>query len=231
MSVQRGTHEGRRVPDLRSTLEEETAMMRRSDVHGVDETSEGSSPTRDPPRWITGSASADPAPDGRAGSGVGRMLGDGMVAGLLGYAAVVVVVSAMDAAQGRSPFHTAALLGSWLFFGLEDPSALELWAGPVLAYNGVHLIVSLAAGMVGALLVLESERWRGFWYFALMVLVAAGTYTVVLLIGAGGEIARALDGPTVVLGTTAWLGAMTAYFWSAHRGAWQEIEADMDAEG
>jgi len=45
----------------------------------------------------------------------------GLVSGLIGYGTVVLVVSLMNILGGRSPFHTAAVLGSTLFSGLRDP--------------------------------------------------------------------------------------------------------------
>lgn len=138
---------------------------------------------------------------------------------------------AMDLAQGRTPFHTAGLIGSWLFFGGAAPPPPQAWAGPVLAYNGVHLLASLAVGILGAVLVLGSDLHRGFWYFALLVLVAAGMYAFTLLGGIRVEVAGALDWPTVVLGTGAWLGVMTVWFWRAHRWTRQRIRADLDAGG
>ncbi len=54
----------------------------------------------------------------------------GLFAGLLGYAIVVVYFAAANLVAGRSLFHTAALLGSAMFFGLKDPATLTISAAP-----------------------------------------------------------------------------------------------------
>lgn len=56
-----------------------------------------------------------------------------MYAGLLGYATVVVLFAAINVVAGRSPFYTPAMFGSVLFYGLEDPSAVEIAPGPTAA--------------------------------------------------------------------------------------------------
>lgn len=71
---------------------------------------------------------------------------------------------ALDLVQARSPFYTAALPGSVLFYGLEDPADLVVWAGPVPAYNGIHMLTFLAVGPVAAWLASGAERGPQFWY-------------------------------------------------------------------
>jgi hypothetical protein len=194
----------------------------------VEEASEESFPASDAPAWIEGSATPEATPPHR--TNIARVVREGVIAGLLGYAAVVVVVAAMDLVRGRSPFHTAAVLGSWLFYGLEAASRSSIEPGPVLAYNGVHLLVSLAVGTVAALLVLESGLFRGFWYFALMILIAAVMYPLVVLGGIAVEWGQMLDWTTVLVGTAAWLAAMTTYFWRCHGDVVRKIRSDMEAD-
>lgn len=209
----------------------EVTMRPDADSDPVTESSEESFPASDAPGWIGGSASpgsqATPPPTSpRLPVPV-----EGLIAGLLGYAAVVVTVAAMDLLAGRALFHTPAALGSWLFFWPGDVSGPAPRAGPLLTWNGVHLVLSLVVGTIGAFLVLESERLMGFWYFALMVLIATAVYAVVILGGVGTELAQVLDWPTILVGTVAWLGAMTLWFWKAHPGAAQRLQADLDSDG
>lgn len=173
------------------------------------------------------SAPLDAVATTTSGDRVRRVFREGFLAGLAGYAAVVVVVAALDALAGRAVFHTPGLLGSWLVFGLTDPAGFAPTPGPVLAYNGIHLLGSLAAGTMGALMVLDAELVRGFWYVGLMALVALAVVVIAVLGGAAVELGQAVDWGSVVLGTTAWLTAMTAYFWSAHRRDAARIEASL----
>lgn len=177
-----------------------------------DEASRNRSPARESYRW----------------SDVGR---EGPVAGLIGYAAVVVVIGAIDILQGRGLFYTPSLLGARLFLGGGDPVVPEVDGGAVMAYNGFHLLGSLAMGFVGAFTIAATERLYSFWYIALMILIASGLYTVAVLGGIGAEMIQAVGWVTVVIGTTAWFGGMTVYFWSAHPRLLGSLDHDPDAAG
>jgi sugar phosphate permease len=112
-----------------------------------------------------------------------RTLQGGLVAGLIGYGTVVGFFAVLNLIEGRSPFHTAALLGSALFMGLDDPVAVEVAARPVLAYNAVHLLAFLAAGFVTSWLVSLAERHPSVQYLVLVLLLVIGfhVYGAVLL--------------------------------------------------
>ncbi len=88
----------------------------------------------------------------------------GLVAGLIGYAAVAAFFAIYNLASGRSPFYTAALFGGALFYGLRDAAQVAVWPGPVLAYNGVHLVVFLVLGMIASWLAYLADRGPQFWY-------------------------------------------------------------------
>lgn len=157
---------------------------------------------------------------------IASILREGLVGGLVAYLSVVVAFALLNVAQGRSPFHTAAAMGAVLFHGGEAASFFALDPQPILAYNGIHLLGSLAVATVAAFLIHESELHKSLWYFGLMVLVAAGVYSIVLFGVAGSEIGGVLSWSTVVFGTLVWVGAMTAYFLRAHRGLLGGLRAD-----
>ncbi|UCG87017.1 MAG: hypothetical protein JSW71_00255 [Gemmatimonadota bacterium] len=123
------------------------------------------------------------------------VLAGGLVSGLIGYATVVALVGAFNLVMGRSLFHTAALFGSAMFYGLEDPAALQIEAGPVLAFNMLHVLTFLAAGMLASWLVALAERFPAAQYFILVVLifVAFHVFAALLLFA------------TPLLGNGAWL--------------------------
>jgi hypothetical protein len=95
----------------------------------------------------------------------------GLWAGIIGYGTVVVVMAAINVILGRSPFYTAALFGSALFYGLKDPTQLVIAAGPVLAYNGAHMVAFLALGFGASWLTALAERNPTAQYFVLFVLI------------------------------------------------------------
>jgi hypothetical protein len=106
-----------------------------------------------------------------------------MVAGLLGYATIVVLFGLLNVLMGRSFFFTPAMLGATLFYGLEDPAALEITPGPVLAYNMVHVLALVALGTLASWLASKAEQYPVARYLILFVLifVAAHVYTALLV--------------------------------------------------
>lgn len=111
------------------------------------------------------------------------VLSGGLFAGLMGYGTVVIFFAVLNLVAGRSPFYTAALFGSALFFGLEDPSQLAVTPAPVLAYNMVHVLGFLVLGLLASWLVGLAERYPVARFFILFVLVfvAGHVYAGLLL--------------------------------------------------
>ncbi len=110
------------------------------------------------------------------------LLTEGFAAGLIGYAAAIAVVAGIDLVAGRSIFFTPALFGATLFYGLEDPSALAVAPGPVLAYNMVHLLAFLLLGLTGAWLTGLAERYPAAQYLVLVLLAFIGFHVYVALL-------------------------------------------------
>jgi hypothetical protein len=146
-----------------------------------------------------------------------QVLAQGLIAGVLGYAAVAVFFLVVNVIAGRSPFHTAAALGSALFYGLQDPALLAIEPGPVLAYNGVHLLMSLVAGMIAAWLLFEIEHHHFLWYFGFFVFLAGFVFSLVLLGVYGAEIAHVVSWTLVLGGNLIWVLALGGYLWYQHR--------------
>lgn len=147
-----------------------------------------------------------------------QVLTQGLIAGFIGYAAVVVFFAALNLIGGRSAFYTAAALGSSLFYGLQDPSLLTIAPGPVLAYNGVHLLLSLLIGTIGAWLIFEIERHHFLWYFVGFIFLAGFIYGLVAIGIVSAEIAQVLPWWTVLTANLIWVGSLGLYLWFQHRG-------------
>lgn len=141
---------------------------------------------------------------------------DGLWAGVIGYAAVVIVVALLNLLSGRSPFYTAALFGSALFYHLGDPAALVIAPGPVLAYNMVHMVVFLGLGLLCAWLVSLAERFPTTQYLVLVLLL----FVVAHVYFAMAFLTRPLLGDLVWwhvgAGSFAAAAGMGWYFFSSH---------------
>lgn len=111
------------------------------------------------------------------------ILNGGLFAGLLGYGTVVVLFALFNVLAGRSPFYTPAMFGAVLFYGLDDPAALVVTPGPVLAYNMVHVLGYLALGMFGSWLVAKAEQYPIARFAVLFValFVAAHLYAALII--------------------------------------------------
>jgi hypothetical protein len=101
----------------------------------------------------------------------GAVIRQGLVAGLIGCLTVILVFAVLNLLAGRSPFHTAALLGGVLVSGLRDPGSVVIAPGPILAYNALHLIVFLGVGLLASGLAYWSERGPAFWYLGLVLFI------------------------------------------------------------
>lgn len=111
------------------------------------------------------------------------VLTGGMFAGLLGYLTVVVLFALLNLAMGRSPFYTPAMFGAVLFYGLDDPAALQVSPGPVLAYNMVHVLAFVLLGIFASWLVTKAEQYpvARFAILFVLIFVAAHIYAALLL--------------------------------------------------
>lgn len=123
------------------------------------------------------------------------ILQGGLFAGLIGYLTIVLFFAVYNLLGGHSPFETAALLGSALFFGLRDPTLLDITPAAVLTFNMVHALVMLFVGLVTSWLVAKGEKYPVSQYAVLFVLVFVGFH----LYGAAYFFA------TPLMGTGAWL--------------------------
>jgi hypothetical protein len=142
-----------------------------------------------------------------------RLLADGLVAGMVGYAMVVAFFALLDVASGRPPLFTAALMGEALFSGLRDPSSVSMDPRLVLAFNGLHLAGVLLFGFFAAWLVYEAELHPEFWYVAFFLFLAATVfgYAAVLAVTlmAGGMLSPWLIACAGLLGAMAVAGYLT----------------------
>ena len=148
-----------------------------------------------------------------------RLIQEGFVAGLLGYGAVVVLFGILNLAAGESPFHTASLLGSALL-GSSLDQAGEL--GPVLAYNGLHLVVSVLLGTAAAFLAARAEVDHDLGSGVIFGLLALGGWIPIFFGAITVEYLHALSWVEVVSGSVVGAGAILAYIGRAH---WSLVQA------
>ena len=115
-------------------------------------------------------------------SPLNRTVRDGLVVGLIAYAAVALFYSAFDFLAARGALYTVDLLGKALFQGLRDPSVLMFTVArdptAIFLYNAFHLVMSLGIGVVVTSLVEQAERHPSQGLLIAVMLVAGGVLTV-----------------------------------------------------
>lgn len=111
------------------------------------------------------------------------VLREGLVVGLIAYAAVAAFYAIFDVLAARGGLYTLNLLGRALFRGLRDPAVLQLPlqydTSAMLSYNAVHLFVSLAIGLIVASLVAMAERRPSQALVPLAIIVGGFIVTIV----------------------------------------------------
>jgi hypothetical protein len=139
----------------------------------------------------------------------GGVLGEGIVAGLVGAAVVALWFLAIDAIRGE-PLRTPKLLGAALL-GQSTPAAA------VLSYTIVHGLAFIVVGVIASLLIAGAER-QPLFVFALVIFFTAFE---VFFFGAVVILAKwvldELAGWTIFVGNLLSAAAMLAYFFKGHR--------------
>jgi hypothetical protein len=117
---------------------------------------------------------------------VRRPIREGIQLGLIAYAAVAAFYALFDLFAARGSLYTLNLLGRSVFRGLRDPAILQLPVAydlpAMVLYNGLHLVASLAIGLIVAQLAFLPERRPGTGRIAAAV-IAAGFFVTILGIG------------------------------------------------
>ena len=144
------------------------------------------------------------------------MLREGVVAGCIGAAVVAVWFLVFDFARG-TPFLTPALLGNLVFYGVNNPTGLQVSVGPILGYTLLHGLAFIAFGVVAATLMAASEREPAL-LVAVVILFACFEVFFLALEGALGQsVVGALVAWSVVIGNFLAALAMLGYFLTRHR--------------
>lgn len=111
---------------------------------------------------------------------------EGLVVGFIAYIAVAAFYAVFDVLAARGGLYTLNLLGQAVFRGVRDPAILQLpirYDTPaMLSYNAVHLVISLAIGLIVAHLVAMAER-RPSQALAATSIIVGGFIVTILAVG------------------------------------------------
>jgi hypothetical protein len=114
-----------------------------------------------------------------------RTIREGLAVGGVAYVAVALFYSAFDVLAARGPVFTVNMLGRAVFRGLRDPAVLlfptEVDWTAVFWYNGLHLLLSLAIGLIVSWMIGEVERHPTRTPLVLLAVVVGGAATVLIV--------------------------------------------------
>jgi hypothetical protein len=149
-------------------------------------------------------------------TGERSVLKEGVVAGLIGAAAVAVWFFVFDVARGR-PLLTPGLLGALVFYGVNTPAEVQPSLGPVLGYTILHGLAFVAFGVMAATIMAMSEREPAL-FIGFVVLFACFEAFFFGVLGAFGQSMQgALVWWAVLVGNLLASLAMLWYLFRAHR--------------
>lgn len=144
-----------------------------------------------------------------------RILREGFIAGLIGAGGVAVWFLIVDLINGH-PLFTPAMLGSAVFWGLRDPSAVEIAFPTVIGYTLLHVVAFGVVGIVAAWLAALVGKFP-MTLFIVVVFFAifeVGFYIVVALLAQ--PLLGALAWSNVAIGNAIAAVGMGYYLWRAH---------------
>jgi hypothetical protein len=143
---------------------------------------------------------------------------EGIVAGLLGAAAVALCHLIVDVFAGH-PLFTPTVIGTALFRGgqgLDAPHALPVSFDMVIVATWVHVLVfAIIGGAASRLLAVAEARPNvGFGILLLFVFFECGFVVAATVVA--HPILHVLAWPAVLVGNLLAAIVMTAYFWHRH---------------
>lgn len=153
-----------------------------------------------------------------------RILREGLVAGLIGAAAVASWFLVIDTVNGR-PFFTPAMLGSAAFLGIHDPAAVQITFPTVIMYTMVHVVAFMIVGMVAAALAYEVELFPSTLFIVVVffAIFEFGFYIVVAVLAQ--PLLGALAWWNVAIGNGIAAFGMGYYLWRMHPKLREELIA------
>ncbi len=160
---------------------------------------------------------------------LGRVIREGVVAGLIGAASVAVWFLLFDAAKGR-PFETPALLGRAVFQGLWAAQEVQITAGLVLGYTVLHGLAFVAFGILCAILIAAADREPALVWAFIALFACFEVFFLALDAIFARSVMSGLVWWAILVGNLLASAGMLGYFFLGHRalgrallGAWGGI--------
>ncbi len=146
-----------------------------------------------------------------------RIVREGVVAGLIGAAAVAILILLFDIAGG-APLQSPAILGSAILKGIRDPNLATVSAGSILGYTIIHGLGFIAVGLIAAFLVASAEREPAMVLALLIFFAAFEVFFLALIAFWALPVLGVLAWWEILAGNLVASAAMLYYFHRCHPG-------------
>ena len=147
----------------------------------------------------------------------GRIVREGVVAGLIGAAAVALLILVLDVAGG-APLQSPAILGSAILKGIRDPNLVTVSVGPIVGYTIIHGLGFIAVGLIAAFLVATAEREPAMVLALLIFFAAFEVFFLALIAFWALPVLGVLAWWEILAGNLVASAAMLYYFHRRHPG-------------
>jgi hypothetical protein len=159
----------------------------------------------------------------------GRIVREGVVAGLIGAAAVALLFLVLDVLNGV-PLQTPAILGAVIFQGARDPYAVAIAASPIVGYSILHGLAFVVVGLIAAFLLAAAEREPAMLLALLIFFVAFEVFFLALIAFLAFPVLGVLAWWEILVGNFLASVSMLTYFFLRHRalartllGRWVDV--------
>lgn len=156
-----------------------------------------------------------------------RLLYEGFIASLIGYAVLTAVLAAWSQWRVGSPFYIAGLIGANLFFDGAPAPGSAVDPAHVFAYNGAHLLIFAVFGFVMAALARATDHLAQGWYVFVSAMLFATPHIAVFAFSFGSAVREQLPVGLIAVATVFAFTAMAWWLLREHpalRGGSDELD-------
>ena len=143
------------------------------------------------------------------------VIAEGIRVGILGAGTVAIWFLLIDIVGG-DPLRTPAALGSAMFFGTNDPSAVSTAPGLVIAFSIVHLLAFGAAGIFLVAVAKGIDDLPSFAYLTVMCAMLLEALTYAALVSIGQVVLEIVPMWSIGLANVIAIAGMAGWIYRAH---------------
>ena len=147
--------------------------------------------------------------------GESRVFKEGLIAGLVGAGTIALWFFIIDMGRGQ-PFFTPGALGSALFLGSSDPTAVVVSIATVAGYSIIHIGAFFATGFIAAAIAGYAEDTPPLIIGAVMLFAAFEAFFMGLMALSAEFLLSALAWWAIVVGNVLATVSMGSYLWVKH---------------